>query len=74
MKLDDGGYRNKNLRSLENMMTNSKRLLCFVNNHWTITSIYFYQFRIDKQLFYRQAMGSFQPARSIFEMGTEQLC
>ena len=47
MKLDDGGFRNKSLGSLENMMIDSKGLLWFVNNHWTIPSLYFYQFSTD---------------------------
>lgn len=47
MKLDDGGFTNKSLGSLENMMIDSRGLLWFVNNHWTIPSLYCYQFSTD---------------------------
>lgn len=47
MKLDDGGYKNKSLGSLENMMIDSRGLLWFANNHWTIPSLYCYQFSTD---------------------------
>lgn len=47
MKLDDDGFKNKSLGSLEKMMIDSKGLLWFVNNHWTIPSLYCYQFSTD---------------------------
>ena len=47
MKLDDGGFTNKSLGSLENMMIDSRGLLWFVNNNWTIPSLYCYQFSTD---------------------------
>lgn len=47
MKLDDYGMKNKSLGALEKMMIDSRGLLWFVNNHWTIPSFYCYQFSTD---------------------------
>lgn len=47
MKLDDYGMKNKSLAALEKMMIDSRGLLWFVNNHWTIPSFYCYQFSTD---------------------------
>lgn len=47
MKLDAGGLKNKSLGSLQNMMIDSRGLLWFVNNHWTIPSLYCYQISSD---------------------------
>lgn len=47
MKLDDKGFKNKSLGSLQNMMIDSRGLLWFVNNHWTIPSLYCYQISSD---------------------------
>lgn len=47
MKLDDEGFKNKSLGSLQNMMIDSRGLLWFVNNHWIIPSLYCYQISSD---------------------------
>lgn len=47
MKLDAEGFKNKSLGSLQNMMIDSRGLLWFVNNHWTIPSLYCYQISSD---------------------------
>ena len=43
MRLDDKDFKNKSLGLLGNMMIDSRGLLWFVNNHWTIPSLYCYQ-------------------------------
>ena len=40
-------FKNKSLGSLQNMMIDSRGLLWFVNNHWTIPSLYCYQISSD---------------------------
>ena len=43
MKLDDGGFTNKSLGYMKNMMIDSRGLLWFVNDHWIAPSFYAYQ-------------------------------
>lgn len=47
MRLNDGGFTNKSLGRLVNMFIDSRGLLWFVNNHWTVPSLYCYQFSED---------------------------
>ncbi len=43
MKLNDAGFKNKSLGDLKGMMTDSRGLIWFVNNHWITPSLYAYQ-------------------------------
>lgn len=48
MKLDDGGIKNKSLGRLERIFLDSRNLMWFVNDHWTVPSLYCYDPSSDK--------------------------
>lgn len=48
MQLNDGGFTNKSLGSLERMILDSKNRLWFVNDHWRIPSLYCYNPATDQ--------------------------
>ncbi len=48
MQLNDGGFINKSLGSLERMILDSNNRLWFVNDHWRIPSLYCYNPATDK--------------------------
>lgn len=50
MRLNDGGFENKSLGLLKGMIIDSRCLLWFCNDHWTIPSLYCYQFPQDESL------------------------
>lgn len=66
MKLDDAGFTNKSLGLLGNMLIDSRGLLWFVNNHWIVPSLYYYQFSEDNSEERLNAFTSF-----VNEDGTE---
>ena len=52
MKLNDGAYTNKSLGNLSNMYFDSKGYLWFVNNNWTLPSLYRYNTQDNSILSY----------------------
>lgn len=47
MRLNQDGFNNKSLGTLMDMKFDSRGLLWFVNNNWTIPSLYAYQISTD---------------------------
>ena len=48
MKLNDGGFHNKSNGKLSHILIDSRKLMWFVNDHWTKPAYYRYDIDIDK--------------------------